>query len=105
MSSIEGYSLQYDPRLRKAIQKNLPRDLKKVLDRKLLYLANNAHHPSLNTKQFNVSDQMCKQLGVDEIWEFYISMSYRCILYVLHEDKMLVIAYVGNHEDVKRKFG
>ncbi len=104
MSSIDGYKILQDKSLTKSIKKNLPSHLKKVLDKKLKYLSQNPFHTSLNTKKYESSPRTCARIGVDEIWEFYINMSFRCVLYVIHEERLIVVAYVGNHDDVKRRF-
>ena len=88
----------------KSIKKNLPRQLKGVLDRKIKYLAENPHHPSLNTKALRVSIQKCAQLGVDKVWEFYINRDFRCIFYERSSDKEIILIMVGNHENVGRRF-
>lgn len=92
------------PKLQKSIQKNLPPDLRKVFDRKVAYLAENPEHPSLNTKQFNVSQAKLRELGVDEVWEFRINMGMRCIFYLDHAEKLMILAYVGNHDEVKNRY-
>ena len=104
MNSGEPYSIVTDPKFNKWIKKNLPRELKSVLDRKIKYLAANPQHPSLNTKKYGVSEQTLKQCGVDEIWEFRINMGFRCVYYVDHTNRILILAYVGNHEDLKRRY-
>lgn len=100
----DRYDICIDPNLEKAIKKNLPSELKKVLDSKIKYLSENFCHPSLNTKQLNLSQRKLKQLGVSEVWEFRINMSYRCVYYLLHTERMLVVAFVGNHEKVKKRY-
>jgi len=68
------------------------------------YFRENPSHPSLNTKQYSVSKKKLKELGVDQVYEFYINRKdYRCIFYVTHEPKEIIIAYVGNHTQVKNK--
>lgn len=105
MSPDHSYGIFLDPRLSKVIKKNLSPQLKKAFDRKLNYFKENLHHPSLNTKRFNASAKVLRELGVDEIYEFYINMSIRCVFYVVNSTKQIIIAYVGNHEQVKKKFG
>ena len=88
------------------IQKNLPQHLRKVFDRKLGYFSENLFHPSLNTKKYNAGKNVLRNLGVDEIWEFYINRrDHRCVFYVMHETKRIIIAYVGNHQTVERRYG
>jgi mRNA-degrading endonuclease HigB of HigAB toxin-antitoxin module len=69
------------------------------------YFQGNPNHPSLNTKTLTVSSKRLKELGVDQIYEFYINRKdYRCIFYVIHDTKEIIIAYIGNHTQVKNKF-
>ncbi len=105
MTWNESYSILTDPKLEKYIKKNLPQSLKSVLNRKLKYLAGNPSHPSLNTKQYNCSSKVLNSLGVDQIYEFYINMSFRCVLYVVHDKKCVIIAFVGDHKQVSTKYG
>ena len=77
----------------------------RFLNKKIKYLVNNPSHPSLNTKSYNVSVKALKRLDVSEVWEFYINRKeYRCVFYVSHCDKAVIIAYVGNHNQIKNKF-
>lgn len=100
----EKYDILIDQSLEKIIKKNLPANLSKVLTRKIKYLAENPNHPSLNTKQLNISQQKLKVLGADEVWEFRINMSFRCVCYLMHKDKKLIIAFAGNHDEIKKKY-
>lgn len=104
MSLNKSYDLLIDKRFEKHIKKNLPKELKSVLDRKLKYLSKNISHPSLNTKHYNASARALKKLGVDEVYEFRINMGFRCVLYVLHKEKQIIIAYVGSHEQLIAKY-
>ncbi|MBP9702082.1 hypothetical protein KBD69_00195 [Candidatus Woesebacteria bacterium] len=104
MSLDDAYRVLTDDKFNKWIKKNLPTQLKKVLDKKIAYLASNPQHPSLNTKKYGVSQQTLKQSQVDEIWEFRINMNFRCVYYVVHSEKTIILAFVGNHEDVKVRF-
>ncbi len=99
-----SYSVVAHPKLQKFIKKNLPSDLKKIFDRKVNYLAENPEHPSLNTKQFNVSQAKLRELEVDEVWEFRINMGMRCIFYLDHAGKLMILAYVGDHNEVKNRY-
>ena len=103
--SLLNYEVLIDGELDKCIKKNLPKEIKDIFDIKLKYFSENPHHPSLNTKKYNVSPKILKRLQVDEVWEFYINRKdYRCIFYVVHIEKSIIIAYVGNHNQVKNKF-
>ena len=102
---FNGYKVLVESKFKKIIQKNLPKEYREVFDEKIKYLSNNPEHPSLNTKRFNVNKKTLNDLGVDEVWEFYINRKqYRCIFYLSHIDEIIIIAYVGNHTQVKNKF-
>ena len=84
----------------------MPSNIKEVFDEKLDYFKKNPSHPSLNTKPYTVSQKTLKGLGVDQVYEFYINRKeYRCVFYVTHEPKEIIIAFVGNHTQIKNKFG
>ena len=105
MGLDNSYEVFIPQELEGVIQKNLPQQLRKVLERKIQYLANNPHYPSLNTKKYHVSEKKLRNFGVDEVWEFYINRhEYRCIFYVIHSEKKIIIAYVGNHKDIVRRY-
>jgi len=100
-----NYEILISQSLQKSLKKNLPQRYREVFDKKMKYLSENPLHPSLNTKFYNVSKKILKNLNVDEVWEFYINRKeYRCIFYVSHTDKEVIIAFVGNHSQVKNKF-
>lgn len=99
----DSYEIKTTVDLNKIIKKNLPTHLKKVLDRKLEFLADNPNHPSLHCKPYNVSDSFKNKLGVDEVYEFYINMSFRCVIYIFHKKKQIVVAYVGDHNELKKR--
>jgi mRNA-degrading endonuclease RelE of RelBE toxin-antitoxin system len=83
--------------------KSLPSHIKDVLREKLEYFSKNHNHPSLNTKQYNgLSEKTKKQLNIDEVGEFYINRKkYRCLFYVRHSDKKIILVYVGTHDALK----
>ena len=98
------YTISFERKFQSVIDA-LPKDIKKVFDDKMGYFRDNPNHPSLNTKPLTVSKQKLKQLGVDQIYEFYINRKdYRCVFYVNHELKEIIIVYIGNHTQVKNKF-
>lgn len=102
---FNGYKILAESKFKKIIQKNLPMEYREVFDKKIKYLSNNPEHPSLNTKQFHVSKKTLNNLGVDEVWEFYINRKqYRCIFYLSHIDRTIIIAYIGNHAQIKNRF-
>lgn len=99
-----SYTIYIEKRFNKYLE-GLPRDIKKVFDEKMEYFRNNPSHPSLNTKLFAVSKNKLKELGVDQVYEFYINRKdYRCVFYVIFEPKEIIIAYVGNHTQIKNKY-
>ncbi len=97
------YKILLDKDLDKYIRKNLSPDLKKAFDKKLKFLKEDCRYPSLNFKPYNISDKAKNQLGVSDIYEFYINMSFRCLVYVLDDKQELILFFIGNHEEVKRK--
>lgn len=104
-SDIDGYGIfQEDKRFEKAVN-GLPEIVQKVLKRKISFLAENPSHNSLNTKQYHCGTKLLNQLkqdGVDDVREFYINgKKYRCIFYVMHSRKMLYLAMVGSHDQLK----
>ena len=96
----------YEIFIPKNIRKSLPGvKLQKVFLKKMEYFSKNPFHPSLNTGKYGVSEKTLKRLGVDEVWEFYINRrDYRCIFYVIHRERKLEIAYIGSHNQIKRKY-
>ncbi|PWB38383.1 MAG: hypothetical protein C3F02_04410 [Parcubacteria group bacterium] len=103
--SFDGYKILLEQKLQKSIKNNLPQQLKEVFESKLKYLSKNPSYPSLNTKRYGVSKKILIKLGVSEVWEFYINgKEYRCIFYVSHGEKIIIIAYVGNHQQIKNKY-
>ena len=99
-----SYSIYIEKRLDKSL-KGLPKQVQEVFSEKMEYFRKNPLHPSLNTKLYNVSKKALKELGVDQVYEFYINRKdYRCIFYVTHEPKEIIIAYVGNHTQIKNKY-
>lgn len=104
MRPDSSYDIVTHEKFQRALEKNLPRVLRRTFDRKVKYLAANPQHPSLNTKQYNISQAKLKALGVDEVWEFRINMSMRCIFYLDHAEKLMILAYVGDHTEVKNRY-
>lgn len=98
-----SYTIYIEKRFDKCL-KSLPEDVREVFDSKMEYFRKNPSHPSLNTKMYSVSAKKLRELGVDQVYEFYINRKdYRCIFYVIQESKEIIIAYVGNHTQVKNK--
>lgn len=77
--------------------------LLKAFETKVEYLREDCSHPSLNFKPYKVSDKTKKQIGVTDIYEFYINMSIRCLVYVLDNERELILYNVGNHKETKQK--
>lgn len=104
MRPDSSYTIVIHEKFQKTLKKNLPGYLRKIFDRKVKYLATNPQHPSLNTKQYTISQAKLKDLGVDEVWEFRINMSTRCIFYLDHTERLMILAYVGDHTEVKNRY-
>lgn len=103
--SFEGYKILIDQKLDKYIRKNFPVEYREVFNEKLKYLASNPSHPSLNTKNYNISRKALKKMSINEVWEFYINRKeYRCVFYVSHSEEIIIIAYVGNHNQIRNKY-
>jgi mRNA-degrading endonuclease HigB of HigAB toxin-antitoxin module len=105
-SDIDGYKVfQDDKKFKKAVEK-LPAHIQKVLKAKIEFLSENPYHNSLNTKSYTCSGKKKKDLdsqGIKDIREFYINgKKYRCVFYVIPEQKMLFLAYVGLHDQLER---
>lgn len=104
MEPVGKYTILESVDFEKVVKKNLTPQLIKILDRKIKYLAENPRHPSLNTKKLTVSQSTLTRVGADEVWEFRINMSFRCVYYVIHAKRQLILALAGNHQTVDRKF-
>ena len=103
MNFDASYSVKTEKKFETYIN-NLPKQIKEVFDDKLKYLSQNPNHPSLNTKPYSgISPKTKKRLNIDDVYEFYINgKKYRCIIYVIHQNKELILAFVGNHDQIKR---
>ena len=104
-SDIDGYEIfQEDKKFERAVS-SLPEIVQKILKKKLRFLAENPSHNSLNTKHYHCSAKLLTELkrdGVDDVREFYINgKKYRCIFYVIHSKKMLYLAMVGSHDQLR----
>jgi mRNA-degrading endonuclease RelE of RelBE toxin-antitoxin system len=98
-----SYKIYFEKKFQRILN-GLPEDVKRAFGAKLDYFRNNPSHPSLNTKLLIVSAQKLKQLGVDQVYEFYVNRKdYRCVFYVIHKDKEIIIAFIGNHTQVRNK--
>ncbi len=98
-----SYTIYIEKRFDKCL-KDLSEDVKEVFNEKMEYFRKNPLHPSLNTKAYNVGKKKLKELGVDQVFEFYINRKdYRCVFYVTHEPKEIIIVYIGNHTQIKNK--
>jgi mRNA-degrading endonuclease RelE of RelBE toxin-antitoxin system len=63
---------------------NLPKTIQKKVDKQLNFLADNPKHPSLRMHKMN-----------DE-WEFYVDVFYRCIF--RREGSTYILLTVGGHK-------
>ncbi len=98
-----SYTIFYEKRFQKSLD-DLPEEIKEVFNEKLKYFKNNPNHPSLNTKLYNVSKKKLKELDIDQVYEFYINRKdYRCVFYVRHSPKEIIIVCIGNHTQIKNK--
>lgn len=104
MDKNNGYTILEAPEFVRAVRKNLPVELRKILYRKIEYLAQNPRHPSLNTKKLAVNKSTLNRIGADEVWEFRINMSFRCVYYVVHSKRRLILVLAGNHDIVTKRF-
>ncbi len=111
MNFDSSYDIKVQKKFPKWITKNLPDDIQAVFLKKLTYFSKNPRHPSLNTKLYNVSPAILKDLKSEfesqeaEVYEFYINdRDYRCIVYVLHDKKQIILAYVGDHNEIRNRF-
>ncbi|MDP2593502.1 MAG: hypothetical protein Q8P52_02540 [bacterium] len=103
MNIDSSYTIYVSTRFNKNLD-NLPRQIKELFDEKMEYFRKNPLHPSLNTKRYIVSQKKLRELGVDQVFEFYINRKdYRCVFYVAHGPKEIIIAFVGNHTQVRNK--
>lgn len=69
---------------------NLPPEIQKWVDKQLIFLVQNPHHPSLHTKKMN--DQR-------EIWEARVTESYRFTFQI--EKDIYILRRVGTHDILK----
>jgi len=68
--------------------RNLPKAIKKKVDKQLKFLADNPKHPSLRIHK------------MDDEWEFYVDIYYRCIFQ--REGDMYILLTVGGHKIIDR---
>jgi mRNA-degrading endonuclease RelE of RelBE toxin-antitoxin system len=76
----------------KRCYEELPENIQKKVDKQLYLLAQNIHHPSLQTKKIK---------GAHGIWEGRVDLFYR-ITFEIIEDTIFLRA-VGNHDAVLKK--
>ena len=100
----KSYTIFFEKKFQVALDE-LPENIKTAFKAKMDYFRSNPKHPSLNTKPYAVSLKRLKQLGVDQVYELYINRKdYRCVFYVIHKSKEIIIAYICNHTQIKNKF-
>ena len=68
--------------------KRLPQKIQKKFQRQLKFLESNPKHPSLKIHRLN------------EEWEFYIDIHYRCFFHI--EGNKYILLTVGTHRIVDR---
>ncbi|MFA6519155.1 MAG: hypothetical protein WCV93_05950 [Candidatus Shapirobacteria bacterium] len=102
MNFDSSYGVFFDKSFSRSFAKNIPKGLKKSFDQKLKLLSNDPKYPSLNIKKLNVSQKFLKVNQVDEVGEFRINLSYRCIFYLVHAEKQVILVFVGDHQEVKK---
>jgi len=101
----DGFALKSSSQFERR-RKTLPQDVLKALDSKLKFFSTDAYYPSLNTKCLRVSGKTLKDLEVDSVWEFYVNRKeYRCIFYVRENEKLIILADIGNHDQIRRRYG
>ena len=70
---------------------DLPAEVRKITDRKLMLFQRNPHHPSLRVK---------KMKGTQNIWEASITMNYR-FTFELYKD-VILLRIIGKHDEALR---
>jgi len=104
----DGYTVYVIEDFWKAAKANIPRQYHELIEEKLRYFKENRYHPSLNTKPYSCSSrtkERLKRQGVDDICEFYVNgKKYRCVFYVLHTTKEIIVVYVGTHDQLRNKY-
>lgn len=98
----EQYTIKATKDFDKIVRKKLSKEIKYALDQKIKLFSQQKNYPSLNTKKLSVSQNFLKSRCVDEVWEFRINMGFRCIFYVSESEKLIILVFVGNHEDIKK---
>ena len=106
---MNGYTVYVFESFLESARKNIPQKYHNLIKRKLDYFKENIRHPSLNSKPYSCSSKiketLKKQYGVDEIWEFYVNgKKYRCVFYVLHDRKEIIVVYIGSHDQLRNKY-
>ena len=72
--------------------KNLPFNIQKQTDKKITFLINNFHHPSLRVKRVQ---------RTKDIWEGSITKSVRFTFQII--ENSYILRRVGKHDEVLRK--
>lgn len=76
----------------KKCYEGLPKHIQKKVDRQLYLLAQDFHHPSLQTKKIK---------GTEGVWEGRIDLFYRMTFDIMGE--IIFLRTVGNHDIVLKK--
>ncbi|KPJ56783.1 hypothetical protein AMJ49_03875 [Parcubacteria bacterium DG_74_2] len=83
--------IHYTPDFKKSYER-LPKNTRKIVDRKDALFRENPFHPSLNTHKLKGP--------LKDLWSFYITISYRILFEFLNRNE--VIFYdVGTHDIYK----
>ncbi|MBE9505094.1 MAG: hypothetical protein IME96_13065 [Proteobacteria bacterium] len=72
--------------------KNLPKPVKKKVDKQIALLSKDFQYPSLHTKKIK---------GAEGVWEARIDIHYRLTFEIL--DDTIFLRVVGNHDEVLKK--
>ena len=83
----------FDPNFEKNSRKVTDQRVWKVVERKFAFLSSvGMNYPSLNAKKLeNLSH------NGQELWEFYITMKWRCFFTYDEPNKRITVIKIGNH--------
>ena len=105
---MHGYTVYVIEEFWNSAKRNVPQKYHDLIKKKLEFFKTNPRYPSLNTKPYACSSktkEALKRQGVDEIWEFYVNgKKYRCVFYVLHATKELIVVFIGSHDQIRNKY-
>jgi mRNA-degrading endonuclease HigB of HigAB toxin-antitoxin module len=105
---MDGYTVLVVEEFWKHAKNNIPHQYQDLIKKKLDYFKENIRHPSLNTKPYSCSGkvkEVLRRIDVDEVWEFYVNRKkYRCVFYVCHSSKEIIVVYIGTHDQIRNKY-